>query len=93
MKVRYSTKHTFFPLLTKMMEMIRKLLIIALPMLLLSSCLADKSSPKVVVLKNPATLDFQNCEVQDWGSKEAYAANKKCVEQWQQQGYVIWGSQ
>ncbi|MFV0436552.1 MAG: hypothetical protein ACK5PS_04060 [Desulfopila sp.] len=71
--------------------MIRKLFVSGIAVLLLSSCAAEKTASRTVMLKNPQTLDFQSCQVEDWGSEEAYAAKQRCVEQWQQQGYVIWG--
>ena len=72
--------------------MIWRLIPLFLP-LLLSACLADKGRPKVVILKNPATLEFQSCTVADWGSRQGYDDNDRCVERWQEEGYVIWGSQ
>jgi len=75
------------------MDMLKKLLLLAATILLLSSCLADKKGPNVVILKHPATLDFQNCEVQgEWPDEKAYAANEECVKALEQQGYIVWGS-
>lgn len=73
--------------------MFKKLMLLTVTLLLLSSCLADKKGPRVVILKHPETLDFQNCKVEgEWPDEEAFAANEKCVEALQQQGYTIWGS-
>ncbi|SHO49064.1 hypothetical protein [Desulfopila aestuarii] len=73
--------------------MLKKLLLLAATTLLLSSCLADKKGPKVVILKHPDTLDFQNCEVKgEWPDDEAFAANEKCVQALEKQGYTVWGS-
>lgn len=59
---------------------------------LLSSCMAKKNMPKVVILQNPETMDFQNCKVADWGSEKGFQANEECIKGYQQQGYIIWGS-
>lgn len=61
--------------------------------LILSSCIANKDQPKTVMLKHPETLDFQKCSVEDWGSNEGYAYKDRCVEEWKEQGYIVWGSQ
>jgi len=72
--------------------MLKKLLPIV-TILLLSSCLSDTKGPKVVILKHPETLDFQNCEVSgEWPDEADYAANEKCVQALKQQGYIVWGS-
>lgn len=75
------------------MDMPKKLLLLTMTMLLLSSCLAGKKGPKVVIMKHPVTLDFQNCEVKgEWPDEEAYAAKDQCVQALEQQGYIVWGS-
>lgn len=75
------------------MNMIRGLLLCAVPLLLLlASCLADKDKPTMVILKHPETMDFQDCKVEGWGSEKAFMENEECVRRYQQQGYVVWGS-
>jgi hypothetical protein len=54
--------------------------------------MAAKDKPKTVILQNPETMDFQNCKVADWGSEEGFQDNEKCIERYQQEGYIIWGS-
>lgn len=73
------------------MRLTHKILVISL-LFLLCSCMAAKNKPKVVVLQNPDTLDFQNCKVADWGSEKGYQDNEECIKEYQQQGYIIWGS-
>ena len=74
------------------MRMTRKLLLLPL-LLALSSCMAAKEKqPKVVILQNPKTMEFQNCKVADWGSEQGFLDNEKCVQRYQQEGYIIWGS-
>jgi len=70
----------------------RHRLLLLIPALLLCSCLAEKSEPKVVILKHPDTLDFQRCVVADWGSKQGYRDNEECIRQYRQRGYIVWGS-
>lgn len=72
------------------MNLIRRLLLCAVPLLLLTSCAKDR--PMLVIMKHPDTMDFQNCKVADWGSEEAFMQNEACVKGYQQQGYTIWGS-
>lgn len=72
--------------------MYHRLLILAFCSLLLTSCLANKDKSNVVLLKHPETMDFQECSLEDWGSKEAYARKDQCVQQWEEQGYIVWGS-
>jgi hypothetical protein len=73
------------------MRLTLKLLVFSM-LLLLSSCMAAKDKPKTVILQNPETMDFQNCKVADWGSEEGFQDNEKCIERYQQEGYIIWGS-
>jgi hypothetical protein len=73
--------------------MIRLIVLLPLTFLLLSGCFANHTNqPKVVILKHPVTLDFQNCAVSGWGNQEDFRKNEECVSQFQQQGYEIWGS-
>lgn len=72
--------------------MIRLLVLLPLTLLLLTGCVAAKNQPKVVILKHPVTLDFQNCSISGWADEEAYRQNEECVAKYQQQGYEIWGS-
>jgi hypothetical protein len=51
--------------------------------------LGDKS--KKVILQNPETMEFVNCEVDRWGTRRSYATNEECVKEYQAKGYVIWG--
>jgi len=51
--------------------------------------LGDKS--KKVILQNPETMEFVNCEVDKWGTRRSYATNEQCVKEYQAKGYVIWG--
>lgn len=57
---------------------------------LLSSCIAQKE--KLIILQHPETMEFERCQVADWGSKEALAENEACVEAYKQKGYVVWGT-
>ena len=70
-----------------------RLLVPVLCTLLVTACAATGDRSKVVLLKHPETLDFQQCSVKDWGSRDGFAQKDRCVQQWQQQGYVIWGDQ
>ncbi|MBW2682753.1 MAG: hypothetical protein JRC69_04230 [Deltaproteobacteria bacterium] len=59
--------------------------------LLIGGCASFSDKPKNVILQNPETMEFVNCEV-DWrGMKDSYEANEQCVKDYQAKGYVIWG--
>lgn len=67
------------------------LLLILLLNVTLGGCasLGDKTSR--VMLQNPATMEFVKCDVDEWGSSAAYERKDKCVKDYLDQGYVIWG--
>lgn len=73
------------------MRLIHTLLLLTV-LLLLTSCLATKDKPTLVILQHPQTMDFQNCKVEDWGSQKGFSDNEACVKKYQEQGYTIWGS-
>jgi len=58
-----------------------------------SGCAAFQGTPTNVVLKHPQTMDFVDCRVDEYRSKKSYAANEKCIKDYQDKGYVIWGKQ
>lgn len=58
---------------------------------LLSGCASFGDSPRRVKLQNPTTLEFVDCDVDKWGTAASYERNNKCVEDYQNQGYIIWG--
>ncbi len=68
------------------------LLLILLSPLLLSSCAGFQGKPRMVVMKNPKTLDFKNCEVSFWGMDHHFKENDECVKRLKKQGYVVWGT-
>jgi len=59
--------------------------------LLVGGCAALGDKPKNVILQNPETMEFVNCEVDKWGTVASYEINERCVKDYQSKGYVIWG--
>jgi len=59
---------------------------------LFSGCAALTSKPATVILKNPETLEFVECNVDQWNLPGSYKANDECVEGYKKQGYVVWGT-
>ena len=60
-------------------------------LVVLSGCGMNSKKPSLVILKHPETLDFVNCKVDKWQSKESYRKNENCVRGYQEKGYIIWG--
>ena len=58
----------------------------------ISGCASFGDQPTTVILKHPETLDFVNCNVDKWGTTKSFSDNEKCVEQYKQKGYVVWGT-
>jgi hypothetical protein len=59
--------------------------------LLIGGCASFADKSKNVILQDPVTMEFVNCEVDKWGTKKSYEANELCVKEYQAKGYVIWG--
>ena len=59
--------------------------------LLIGGCASFSDKSKNVILQNPETMEFVNCEVDKWGTKASYEANEQCVKEYQDKGYIIWG--
>ena len=72
--------------------MTKSILPLLLIPLMLSGCMSMSGKPRVVILQNPQTMEFKNCEVSKLGFEKHYRDNDKCVEEYMNQGYVIWGS-
>lgn len=68
----------------------KKLLYLPILVALLCSCIPKKQ--ELIILQHPETMDFEECRVADWGSKEAIKENEECVKSYKQQGYTIWGT-
>ena len=60
--------------------------------LLIGGCAGFQGKPRMVVMKNPKTLDFKNCEVNFWGTEHHFDENDACVKRLKKQGYVVWGT-
>lgn len=58
---------------------------------ILGGCASTGEKPSTVILKNPSTMEFVNCDVDRWGTSASYERNDKCVKEYQEQGYIIWG--
>lgn len=58
---------------------------------LLTGCGAIHKEPKKVILQHPETMEFVNCQVDEWVTKKSFEKNNECIEEYQRQGYVIWG--
>lgn len=69
----------------------RHLLHVFLLIVILSGCTSFGDKPSRVILQDPATMEFVNCDVDEWGTAASYERNDKCVKDYQKQGYLIWG--
>lgn len=56
-------------------------------------CASFSDRPTTVIMKNPQTMEFVNCNVDKWGTTESYEQNDKCVKDYEAKGYVVWGQQ
>lgn len=54
-------------------------------------CAALTDKPSSVIMQNPETMEFVNCDVDEWGTSKSYARNEQCVEDYKKQGYIVWG--
>lgn len=74
------------------MKVILRLLLIVMGFLwLLAGCASFSDKPGTVIMQNPETMEFFNCEVDRWGTAQSYDRNEKCVEDYKKKGYVVWG--
>ncbi len=55
-----------------------------------SSCSLFIDEPTRIVLKHPETLDFVNCNVDQWDLPHSYKNNEECVEDYKKKGYFVW---
>ncbi len=60
-------------------------------MLLLGGCASFSGKPETVILRNPRTMEFVNCEVSKWETESSYKANEQCVKDYEAKGFVVWG--
>lgn len=74
------------------MSMTKKLLLISVLLALLASCAATQGKPRVVIMQNPESMDFQNCKVEEWWNDQAFKDNEECVKGYLKQGYIVWGT-
>lgn len=59
--------------------------------LLIGGCASFSGKSKNVILQNPKTMEFVNCEVDRWGTAVSYESNEQCVREYQAKGYRVWG--
>lgn len=70
----------------------RKYMKLLCVLLLLCSGCASYSGKKMVILQDPKTMDFVECEVIDqFVTPASYTKNEECVEGYKKQGFVVWG--
>ena len=58
---------------------------------LVSGCASFGDQPKKYIMQNPETMEFASCVVDKWETKESFATNDRCVTEYQEKGYIIWG--
>lgn len=58
---------------------------------LIGGCAGFSGKPTSVILQDPATMEFVNCDVDEWGTAASYQRNEECVEAYKKKGYVVWG--
>jgi len=56
-----------------------------------AGCASFKDKPKTIILQNPKTMEFVYCRVDEWGTEKSYNTNEQCAEDYQKQGFRIWG--
>ena len=55
-------------------------------------CASLYDKPKIVILQDPATMEFVDCEVTDQlVTSQSYSKNDECVESYKKKGYIVWG--
>lgn len=59
--------------------------------LFVSGCAGLSNKPSSVILQNPETMEFVNCDVDGWGTAASYRRNQACVEGYRKEGYIVWG--
>lgn len=57
-----------------------------------SGCSLFIDKPTRVLLKHPETLEFVNCNVDQWETSASYKSNEECIKDYEAQGYVVWDS-
>lgn len=62
-------------------------------MLFFLGCSGKSTTPKKVIMQHPQTMEFQKCNVGQWGSESPFATNEECIEEYKKQGYIVWGEQ
>jgi len=58
---------------------------------LLGGCASFSGKPETVILQNPQTMEFVNCEVSKWETEGSYKDNEQCVKDYEAKGFVVWG--
>jgi hypothetical protein len=61
-------------------------------LLLSGGCSSYSEKSKMVILQDPKTMDFVECEVSGaFITPASYTKNEECVEEYKRQGFVVWG--
>jgi hypothetical protein len=68
----------------------RKITVVCI-MMSLGGCASFSGKPETVILQNPQTMEFVNCDVSKWETEESYRANDQCVKDYEARGFVVWG--
>lgn len=56
----------------------------------LGGCASYSGKPHTVIMQDPETMHFVNCNVDKWATAGSYAENEKCVEGLKEQGFIVW---
>lgn len=54
-------------------------------------CAGKDTPPKRVVMQNPETAEFVNCDRKDIGPEKTYKTSEDCIEHFKKEGYIVWG--
>lgn len=61
-------------------------------LLVASGCGSYSGKAKIVILQDPATMDFVDCEITDQlVTPQSYTKNDECVAAYKKKGYIVWG--
>lgn len=65
------------------------LALVAVPFCL-GGCTSQSARPALVIMQDPATMEFVNCKVDKWSTIYGHTENEKCVEDLKKKGYIVW---
>lgn len=62
-----------------------------LVLLVVGGCAGKDKPPTRVVMQNPETAEFVNCDRKDIGPEKTYKNSEECIKHYEKEGYIVWG--